>query len=240
MREIVFVFPFAGGSSQSFLSWKKITSYQFVFIDMPGKGNRDSEPFLHHFTEMVEEGFTQIARYIKSNGLTSYCIWGHSMGSYLSYEIVKKLSKEAILKPRCLIMSASVPKKCVDYEYVKNIIDKQQQFLDYIVDFGLVSKKVANSCFFQKKFLPQMKLDYEVMLEYIKNKENSSILCKQRVIILNGEEDEFLKEDVEKWEDCFDQRPEFKWFPGGHFFIFEHVKMVFQELDKILKKSEDG
>lgn len=37
MKDIVFVLPFVEGSSNSFLCWNEIASYQFVFIDMPGR-----------------------------------------------------------------------------------------------------------------------------------------------------------------------------------------------------------
>ena len=76
MKDIVFVLPFAGGSSNSFLCWNEITSYQFVFIDMPGKGKRRGEPYLTHFDDMVDEGFVQIRSYINGNQLPRYYIWG--------------------------------------------------------------------------------------------------------------------------------------------------------------------
>lgn len=231
MKKNIFVIPFAGGSSHSFNGWHKHEMFEFVFIDMPGKGTREGEALLSNFQEMVEEGVSQITKYLALHEKSLFYIWGHSMGSFLAYEIVCRLSQQNMCLPEKLIMSATMPPECFDYERMEDYLSEENKFMQYIISFGLVSQRIANSRFFRSKFLPPILRDYEIMSEY---RKCSNILKSQPVIIMNGIDDEYSKEDVMKWKYHFDVEPDFYWLVGGHFFIFQNADAVFDLLNEVL------
>lgn len=236
MNETIFVLSFAGGSSRSFSAWKDISSFQLVYIDMPGKGTRENELLLHHFSEMVDEGFAQIVDYLNSHKIADYCILGHSMGSYIAYQITKKMIKEKVKAPKCLFMSGSVPPQFAEYQRIESIINDECLFLQYIVEFGLVTQKIAESHFFQKRYLPQIKSDYEAMLEY---RDNGDALDIPKVVFLNGKQDDLVNGHVEEWTKYFVKTPNYIWYEGSHFFILECVQTIFADIAVILKESEE-
>lgn len=235
MNDIIFVIPFAGGSSRSFHGWHTQENYEFVFIDMPGKGNREGEKLLNHFGEMVEEGYAQITHYLEVHPTDRYFIWGHSMGSYLAFEIVRQMEQTRQKTPACLIMSGTMPPECFTGYALKEYMADDDKFLQYIVSFGLVSAKIAGSRIFRTKFLPAVKKDYEALLEY---RKCSGILLEQPAIIMNGKDDEFTEEMVHKWKTYFEISPEFLWFEGGHFFILQNAETLLSTLMDFFAKSE--
>lgn len=231
MRQIIFVIPFAGGSSYSFRAWNSILEFDFVYIDMPGKGTRAREPQLVTFEEMVFEAYRQIQNYIVENKVEEYMIWGHSIGSYLAFRVVELMDINKLQLPKWLILSGSVAPEVTRFDEIVKKVETEQAFIDYIISFGLVSEKVGKSSFFQKNCLSQIMNDYIALLEC---KSLNKLPKQQCLIVLNGLEDEFTPEDVEKWFDHCNEKPIVKWFPGNHFFIFEHVEELFEEIKKIV------
>lgn len=236
MRDIVFVIPFAGGSSRSFRGWHTQVRFEFVYIDMPGKGVREGETLLNHFEEMVDEGYSQITRYLEVHPADKYYIWGHSMGSYLAFEIVRKMSKTGRKMPACLILSGTAPPECFTGDALKEYMADDDKFVQYIVSFGLVPAKIAGSRIFRAKYLLPIKKDYEALCEY---RKCSGVLQGQPAIIMNGRGDEFTEEMVLRWQVCFEIPPNFLWFKGGHFFILQNAEIVLSTLTDFLQNQKE-
>lgn len=235
MKEVMFVIPFAGGSSHSFLNWQIPEDFEFVYIDMPGKGTREGQARLNDFWEMAEEGCAQIEKYRKEHSVDRYFLWGHSLGSYLAFEMTRLFFLSNALRPACLILSGTIPPECMDHSELEEKLRDEEQFLEYIVSFGHVSRKIACSSFFQKKYLPYIKSDYGALAQY---RECSGILKSQPVLILNGRDDEMTKDDAGKWSIHFDAEPEFRWFSGDHFFILERLEEIISTLKDFMKNQK--
>lgn len=235
MRKIMFVIPFAGGSSESYRKLKGKEEYFWVYLDLPGKGKRRSQAYLTSFSDMVQDLFEQIKRYLKINKTIKYYIWGHSMGSYLAYEVTKSLCSRGIKLPEILILTGTIAPHCIDCEKIKNRLTDDRIFLDYIVEFGLVDKAISQSNYFKRNYLPMIRNDYQVMLQY-KAKYVDSI--NQKVIIINGRNDDIREHEVKQWELYFTEKPIILWMEGKHFFLFENSDKVFQEIRKEMAKYD--
>lgn len=235
MKEVMFVIPFAGGSSESYKKWRGREEYCFVYLDLPGKGKRRAQTYLTLFSDMVQDIFEQIEQYLRLNKIIKYYIWGHSMGSYLAYEVVKSFCNRGVMLPKMLILTGTIAPHCIDYEKIENKLIDDRIFLDYILEFGLVEKKIAKSSFFRRSYLPMIKNDYQTMLQYHAKKSKP---INQRVMIINGRGDDILEHEVKQWKSYFRSKPIFLWLDGKHFFLFENQDKVFQEIRKEMEKYD--
>lgn len=235
MREVMFVIPFAGGSSESYRKWGDREEYCFVYLDLPGKGKRRAQTYLTLFSDMVQDIFEQIEQYLRMNKIIKYYIWGHSMGSYLAYEVVKSFCNKRIMLPEMLILTGTIAPHCIDYEKIRNKLVDDRVFLDYILEFGLVEKKIAKSSFFKKKYLPMIKNDYQIVLQY---RASKLVAINQKVMIINGRDDDILEHEVIQWEQYFREKPIILWVEGKHFFLFENSDKVFQKIRKEMAKYD--
>lgn len=229
MRKIMFVIPFAGGSSESYKKWEGCEEYCFVYLDLPGKGKRRAQTCLTLFSDMVQDIFEQIEQYLKMNKIIKYYIWGHSMGSYLAFEVVKSFFERGKRLPEMLILTGTIAPHCIAHEKIESKLIDDKTFLDYILEFGLVKKKIIQSSCFKKNYLPMIKNDYQIMLQY--HVEESKPI-NQKVMIINGKGDDILEHEVKQWKSYFSSKIIFLWLDGKHFFIFENHDKVFQEIRK--------
>lgn len=230
MKKLMFVIPFAGGSSQSFVAWKDVDEFAFFYVDLPGKGKNTGLPFLKSMKEMAEFCANQILTILREEGDGEYYLWGHSMGSYLAYEVIKILTRDNRLLPKKLILSGTAGPERMQREEMCRHMLCEESFLNYIVDFGLVNDKVSKSRFFQKRFLPAILNDYEVLLDYRTPKD---VVSGIEVIVINGESDSITCEDAKQWSEYFEQEIMYKWVPGNHFFIFDGRKVVDEIYEEI-------
>lgn len=237
MKDIMFVIPFAGGSSSSYSKWNERDEYEFVYLDLPGKGKRRKQIFLTSFSAMVLDCVKQIQQYIQMGNVRKYYIWGHSMGSYLAYETTKILFENGNLLPEYLIMSATIAPHFINLQKIKQLLLDEKEFSDYLVEFGVIGRKVAESKYFKKNYFPMIRNDYEAMLSY-KCDKNYSI--KQKVLVINGKRDDILPEQVIRWGELFTEVPSYLWIDGGHFFIFENTNRLFAEVRQLIKYEEDN
>ena len=83
---ILFCLPYAGGSEVAYYKWKKYLhpSIELIPIELKGRGKRFNEIFYESLEEAVDDIFENIKDKIINN---DYAIYGHSMGSLLSYEL---------------------------------------------------------------------------------------------------------------------------------------------------------
>ena len=224
MKRIMFVIPFAGGSSQSFAPWKDAEEFTFYYVDIPGKGKNRERPFLKSMEEMGKFCADDISSVLEKEDVKEYYLWGHSMGSYLSYEAIKVLVEQGSLLPSRLILSGTVGPERINRVEMRRHLGSDEKFLDYIIDFGLVSEKISKSRFFQSKFLPVIKNDYEALEKYHAKKV---VIPGLRTMVINGEDDATVNyQDAIQWSEYFEEEILFKWVSGNHFFVLDGMRIV--------------
>ena len=226
----MFVIPFAGGSSASFAGWNRYNrEYEFVFLDLPGKGRRMNEPMAKTIDEAIEDIINQILKNIMEEKCESYYIWGHSMGSYIAYEASLKINNMECKRPLCLVMSVSVAPNKIDRQQIKDIPDNEDVFISYLVSLGLISKDLCNKKIMRKIYIPKIRNDYELLINY---KPSNNKKCAIKTLILNGKDDDFIVDDIYEWDQFFEQSPQYEFFEGNHFFIFDKKDIVLKAIDK--------
>ena len=230
MNKLMFVIPFAGGSSQSFVSWGDLEVFTFIYVDLPGKGKNRDMPLLSSMKDMAVFCADYVSFVLKNEGMKEYYLWGHSMGSYLVYEIAKLLIERDELLPERVILSGTAGPERMQRDEMRWNMLCDERFLDYIVDFGLVNKRVSKSRFFLNMFFPAIKNDYKVLLDYHTEKV---MIPRLRAIVINGEDDTITSEDAMQWSEYFEEEIRYMWVPGNHFFVLNGKKIVDEIYEEI-------
>ena len=107
----LFCFPYAGGSSEIFLRWKKYLDQNIELnpIELSGRGHRCNELFYDDFESVIEDVY-KIIKYSLSD--VPYAFLGHSMGSLIAYELCYKLIEFGDEPPIHIFFR----KKCTQYQ----------------------------------------------------------------------------------------------------------------------------
>lgn len=223
MKELMFVIPFAGGSSNSFLGWETDEDIECVFIDTPGKGMNSQLPFLDSMSSMVDFCESLIDEYLERRKTDRYYLFGHSMGSYLAYETALNMQKHHKAKPNMLIMSGTTAPDTFRKDEIIEAIKDDESFINYIKDFNMLNENVINSRFFKDRYLKVIKNDYSAILSY---KNDYGFLEGVETYIINGKNDIYSEKEVMGWSDYFERLPKYKWICGDHFSILKNFSLI--------------
>lgn len=227
---VIFVIPFAGGSSYSFQQWRnKESKYEIIFLDFPGKGKRTKENFANSMDKLVEDIYFQILNYCRNHGVSQYMIWGHSMGGCIAYEVVLLMLDKGDVLPKKIIISSTPPPSFDNRDEIREKMHSKDQFLEYVSSFGLVDDiEVLKRPVFQK-LLNAMMADYYILSQYVATQK---ILKDVDGIVIYGKNDTSFDVNWEEWTKYFNHGCLVRGYPGGHFFIFDSSFFIDNIIDE--------
>lgn len=135
-------FPFAGGSSNSYLKWKSVIDprIELIFYEMAGRGRRRNEENIHTMEELIQD----IAIFME-NALDNekrISIFGHSMGAYAFFEAYDSLRKDVKEKIDYIFLSGATSiKHIIESPIRKQILLPKDEFLNVAETLGWVRKE---------------------------------------------------------------------------------------------------
>ena len=189
MQVKLFCFPHAGASSALFNTWKSRfpTEIQLVSLDYPGHGSRYDEPLLSNIDELVQYLFDQII----TNLSTPYLFYGHSLGTLVSFELIRKLRRQNIMLPAHLIVSGrhapqvssanSWLHQLPDTEFVQKIQEKYS---------GIPTILIENPAMLAL-FIPIIRADLTIVETY-KYKQEPPLSCP--ITVIRGDSDHLIND----------------------------------------------
>lgn len=237
----LFCVPYAGGSASSFLSWNKKLNYAEVIpIQLAGRGERIADPFYKKLEDMAEDGFRIIQREVESNGIERYALFGHSMGSWITYEICKRIYNDNMIKPVHIFFSGN---EAPYYEiYAKQTYNikishlSDEKFINEVLKWGAGTRDILENKKYGAVFVEILRRDYALIENYLCDREVFKINCN--ISVLNGLKDHNTKTGLEAWRQCANKAFQIYNFSGAHFFIEENENDVLTTIDQILYEEE--
>lgn len=231
----VFIIPFAGGSSFSFKQWiGKSDFFNFVPLDLPGKGRRNKEPLAASMSEIINDIIRQINDYLNQNNIETYAIWGHSMGGRIAYEVALCIIQKNLKKLEFIVLSGTPAPTYDNRAMLSEIISDEKLFIDYLDSFGMINAKYIIRPEFKRIFTAVLN-DYKILSEY---KASRGIIRGVKGVIVYGESDDSFEMDWMEWKKYFSINPLFLRYPGKHFFIFEAFPEIVEDIKYMLKQKE--
>lgn len=228
MKIKVIVIPHAGGMASAYYPFKKFNTdyFEYEFIELSGRGKRIQEELYNDFYEAVEDIIEQI-RNIVCEG--PYVIFGHSMGSWLAYELYYNIVEKGFPLPIHMFLSGN--RSPFVKPNVSLIEYDDDQFIDYIIKNHDATKKIFRVPKLRKLFLPILRSDYTMMETYrpIKNRKKIDV----NISVLGGNSDPLIEYGFYNWEHLTNTNIDFKIFDGNHFYIFNK----FEEVSNFMRET---
>lgn len=225
-KQQLFLLHFAGGNcySYQFLKERLESSFEFIPIELPGRGQRMGEQLIVDRKLAVNDLTSQILK--KRNG-KPFIIYGHSMGASLGLQVVEAL-ENAGESPKRLVVSGNPGPGVKDNK--KRYLMNDEALKKELRELGGVPEEVLTIDELYSFFVPIMKADFEL----IEKEYGSDITCriKAPIYALMGDREEKV-EEIENWRKFTKGHFDFEVLPGNHFFIHNNA----EELTTILEET---
>lgn len=220
---VLFCLPYAGGSEAVYYKWKNYLhpSIELIPIELKGRGKRFNEIFYESLEEAVDDIFGNIKEKIINN---EYAIYGHSMGSLLSYELYYEIEKMGIKKPKHIFFSGyRAPSIIKQKENIYTLPD--YDFMKKVMELGGTPEELMKNQELLEIFIPIIRSDFKILENYKYKERENKIECN--VSVLNGKQDTAIKfDEILEWKNHVSKGFKVYNFEGNHFFINSNVENI--------------
>ncbi|MCP4345410.1 MAG: thioesterase [Desulfobacterales bacterium] len=227
----LFCLPFAGGNSYSYREFENYTAgfINAIPVDLPGHGKFIGQPLLTSVSEMVDNVFNQVRKFLNQ----PYAIYGHSMGTLLGYLLSVKIIKAKVPKPVHLFFSGRYAPTIESREKNFHLLPREE-FIKKVMAYGGIPKQVAREKDLMDLFVPIMKADFQATSTY-KYEEAEPFDIPIKVMI--GDNDNATYDEAMRWQEVTTRKIFVTQFTGGHFFIFDHMQEICRIISESLEKE---
>ncbi len=220
-----FAVPYAGGIAEStYGKWQQPLGDRFKVIPLEpaGHGRRMKDPFTDTMQATVDDLFERIKPEIQQN--TPWVIYGHSMGTIIVYELVRRVIAEGLPQPLGLYLSGrNGPENrytAPDY-HVLNDAD----LVEELRKVDGTPKELFELPALLQTFLPIIRNDYKVIETY--HHQGPATQIDGFITTFYSDNDKLVSRDVfEQWGNYCKGRFTVHEFSGHHFFIHDHYPAI--------------
>lgn len=155
---VLFCLPFAGGSSLSYEPWRAPLSAAGInmhAVDYPGRGARFNRPFLQTVDDLVAVLKGEV---IHASSSGSYCLFGHSFGALLAYELAVSLAADGYRSPRAVFFSGANPPHRLKHKDRRLLGD--DDLLDAVARYGGINERICRDPVARAALLQILRADY--------------------------------------------------------------------------------
>ncbi|HAN17222.1 MAG: hypothetical protein A2X13_00055 [Bacteroidetes bacterium GWC2_33_15] len=228
----LFFFPYAGGSSMVYNSWKPflLPGLEIKTIELAGRGKRIHEPFYDNFDQLIQDVFSMIESEIISD---DYIFFGHSMGAKIAYELAQAILSKGLPLPEHIFFSGR------GAPYITGNDEKEyhklpdEEFKEKVLNLGGTPKEFFEHPELLEVFLPLLKNDFRLAARDYSKKEINPLPCKFTVFI--GKNEELTPAQIDGWKNYTSENCTIYYFNGGHFFINEKVQEIVQIINSTIQ-----
>ncbi|MBZ5750611.1 thioesterase II family protein [Metabacillus rhizolycopersici] len=214
----------AGGSSKVFqsLSQQLKDQLEVIPVDLPGRGKRFSREYIYYFEDACKDLVTIIKKGLNNNQ-EEFALFGHSMGSLLSFEIAHLFQNEKFALNHVFLTGTKLP-----YQFENNsLIDvskNDDEVMDRIKKLGGTPPDLLEHPYFLKLYLPTFKADFHLIGSYKYQKKEGKLNIP--ITVINGKDDPLSNSEFDRWSQLTKQKVEILMVDGGHFFLNEQIEFV--------------
>ncbi|QHI35437.1 Surfactin synthase thioesterase subunit [Kordia antarctica] len=226
----LFLLHFAGGSCYSYEFLRKSIpdNFDFLQLELPGRGKRYKDAFLMNRSDAVKDYVSQIKEKRTS---ASYVLYGHSMGAYLAYFVAKEMERIGD-PPVKLVLSGNSGPNVIEYDEEGNIVKKPKRYLmndeefkEELKELGGVNEEIFTNKELFDFFTPILRADFEVVEKDESNLEAQNERVNIPIHVLMGDEEEYV-DYIDNWKRYTFSYFESQILKGNHFFIYEYPEKI--------------
>ena len=225
----LFCFPYAGGAASIYRDWgnKLPSSIEVHPVQLPGHGNRLSEPLFKRVEPLVESMAEALKPYLEG----SFSFFGHSMGAIISFELAHLLRREHKPGPAHLFLSGRpaphrTKKKPPTYDL------PEPEFIEELRRLQGTQSEILEHPELMSLLNPILRADLEICQTY-EYAPRPPLECPLTVFGGLGDQD-VSREQLEGWRDYTTSSFAVRMFPGNHFYLhsaaYVLLRMIAQDL----------
>lgn len=224
-------FPYAGGSSATYMSWQYDLSpeVELAVVQLPGRGMRLLESPYKTMKEIVDTLFLALSTLNNKPSI----FYGHSMGARVAYELTLMLARFHHYLPIHFIASGSIA-PCIPRTKEQTYHLPDDEFIAKISAFNGKPLDVPANREIIELMLPALRADFEIIETYC---NESKFLISTKVSVLVGDEEEIEVSELEAWFALFEMHTDIYWISGGHFFVEKNKSEVLKIVNNIIQES---
>jgi surfactin synthase thioesterase subunit len=218
----IYFLPFAGGSKFSYHKFSKLATpfINIIPIDIPGRGSRMKEPFLHSMEEIAADIFYQIQGELHF----PYALFGHSLGSIAGLLVTRKIISNNINPPLHLFFSGRAgpcrPSKDTNLHSVS-----YPELISRLRAMDGTPADVLENQDLMKFFEPVIRADSLALSTY---QYKAAGPFDIPVTVLIGDQEGVSYEEAHAWQQETTLPIKIRQLAGKHFFIFQQAEMITQ------------
>ncbi|AQR70300.1 hypothetical protein BZG29_19770 [Janthinobacterium sp. LM6] len=223
----LFCLPYAGGSSSTYLNWQKNLDahVELVCVEPPGRGTRFDEAPVDRVDRLVELLSAEMQSWLDR----PFGIFGHSNGALVGFELARRLQE---MGKSPAIFFASAKKAPSRLEEARLHLMSDADLIEELRISGDTPDEFFETPELIDLFLPPLRADFALSETYV---YAPGPLLSGELVMLSGSDDETMtRQDRSAWSREFSGEQSWCEIPGGHFFIEESPRHVFDALNKSL------
>ncbi|MBR0485975.1 MAG: thioesterase [Oscillospiraceae bacterium] len=227
--------PHAGGSAKSYSSFRRFLpkTLNVLPMELSGRFTRSDEPVL---TEISACAGNLLDKHQNALKQEPYALFGHSMGTLLSTELVRQAKERNLPLPVHVFLSGRcAPDKTVSL-FGNQVSD--EEIIRFFSGNGLTSNSPVQDEALMQMLNRILCTDVRMAERYAVTPEDVKFPCDMTV--LYGTEDSLLtKESMHGWERFAGKSCEILPFSGGHFYYAEHKPEICEIIASRLSSYTD-
>ncbi len=226
----LFCFHFAGGSASVFRGWADYLpgNVELVAVQLPGREGRYNEDFIAEFDDLI----TILVNVIASMLDKPYIVFGHSMGTIKSFELIRKLKSQGLPQPLLYIPAGRKAPHFPDSDPPIAHLSDREFRRELLRKYPETLEDVLRNEELWEVFMPLLRADFKLYESY-RFRKGVKLDCP--IVAFAGEVEPDLQEhELQAWADLTTGGFQTKRFPGGHFFIRSAQARVLEAISTYL------
>jgi medium-chain acyl-[acyl-carrier-protein] hydrolase len=232
----LFCLPYAGGSSSTYLGWKKWLDPRIELkpVELAGRRGRLSDPHYLNAAEAVDDIYSRI---VTDANNCIYAMFGHSMGTILVYELLRKMQAAGMPEPAHVFFSGRFPpfvkKKRTKLHALCDI-----DFIRHLHEYGSAAEELLSNKAVMAHILPVLRNDYKIVETYRHGPNKLMLGCN--ITVLHGKLDPLVsRTEAGRWRECTTGSCAFNEINDGHFFVNRHRQEIISLINATLVNDKE-